>query len=58
MTGRERFRVGHVQAGRGDLALVQRSDKRLGVDDTPARDVDQDRPPLHHPEFLLADHLS
>ena len=27
MTGRERFRVGHVQAGRGDLALVQRSDQ-------------------------------
>ena len=41
--------------GKVELRKQLRRDQGLGVNHPAARDVDQDRPPLHHPEFLRAD---
>ena len=57
MSGREPFRIGHVQAGRGDLALVQRSDERLGVDDTPLRETSTRIVPCFIIRISSADHF-
>src|SRR3989441_2376415 len=54
----ERLRIHRVERGARDSLRVQGAHQRVGIDDRPARAVDQDRRPLHSSESGLADHLS
>src|SRR5665213_3598355 len=55
MIERQRLDVKHVEAGAGDLLLVERVEQRLLVDDRAARGVDQIGGLLHQPEFFRGD---
>ena len=55
MAGRQRFGIGHVEAGGADLAAFERRDQGVRVDDLAARDVDEVDVLLHQLELALTD---
>ena len=52
MTGGERLRLRHIEAGEGDLAALQRVDEGVGIDAATPGDGDNACTRLHQREGL------